>query len=212
MSIAKERDVDMVLLAGNIFHEDNPYIDYMCQVTRSLRKNTMGDKPCELELLSDATESFDNTFNHVNYEDQDINIAIPVFSIHGNHDAPSGEDNLSALDVLHASGLMNFYGTTRAPEYDDIQVKPLLFQKGRTKLALYGMGNVRDERLVQTFRERRVKFFHPSIQRDNWFNLMNVHQKKHSYNKKGHLPEEFLPEFMDLVVWGHEHECLIEPI
>jgi double-strand break repair protein MRE11 len=27
----------------------------------------------------------------------------------------------------------------------------------------------------------------------------------------GYLPENFLPEFMDLVVWGHEHECLVEP-
>lgn len=25
------------------------------------------------------------------------------------------------------------------------------------------------------------------------------------------MPENFLPEFLDLVVWGHEHECLIEP-
>jgi double-strand break repair protein MRE11 len=25
------------------------------------------------------------------------------------------------------------------------------------------------------------------------------------------LPENFLPEFLDLVVWGHEHECLIDP-
>ena len=29
-------------------------------------------------------------FDHVNYEDPDINVAIPVFSIHGNHDDPSG--------------------------------------------------------------------------------------------------------------------------
>jgi double-strand break repair protein MRE11 len=29
-------------------------------------------------------------FNHVNYEDPNINVAIPVFSIHGNHDDPSG--------------------------------------------------------------------------------------------------------------------------
>ena len=33
------------------------------------------------------------TFNHVNYEDPDINVAIPVFSIHGNHDDPSGVRN-----------------------------------------------------------------------------------------------------------------------
>lgn len=32
----------------------------------------------------------DRTFNHVNYEDPDINVSIPVFSIHGNHDDPSG--------------------------------------------------------------------------------------------------------------------------
>lgn len=31
-----------------------------------------------------------SAFNHVNYEDPDINVAIPVFSIHGNHDDPSG--------------------------------------------------------------------------------------------------------------------------
>lgn len=35
-----------------------------------------------------------STFNHANYEDQDINVAIPVFSIHGNHDDPSGVRSL----------------------------------------------------------------------------------------------------------------------
>lgn len=33
----------------------------------------------------------------------------------------------------------------------------------------------------------------------------------HAYTETGYLPENFLPEFMDFVVWGHEHECLIEP-
>lgn len=26
------------------------------------------------------------------------------------------------------------------------------------------------------------------------------------------MPENFLPEFLDLVIWGHEHECQIEPL
>ena len=26
-----------------------------------------------------------------------------------------------------------------------------------------------------------------------------------------HIPESFLPPFFDLVVWGHEHECHVEP-
>lgn len=113
------------------------------------------------------------------------------------------------MDLLQISGLVNYYG--RTPESDNIVIKPVLLQKGRTKLALYGMSNVRDERLFRTFRDGKVKFFQPSTQKSEWFNLMSVHQNHHAYTETGYLPENFLPEFMDLIVWGHEHECLIEP-
>ncbi|KAL5338274.1 Mre11 DNA-binding presumed domain-containing protein [Aspergillus crustosus] len=209
MCLAKEHDVDMVLLAGDLFHENKPSRKSMYQVMRSIRMNCLGDKPCELELLSDASENFQGAFNHVNYEDMDINVGIPIFSIHGNHDDPSGEGHLAALDILQVSGLLNYYG--RTPESDNIQLKPVLLQKGRTKLALYGMSNVRDERLFRTFRDGKVKFFRPSIQRDDWYNLICVHQNHHAYTETGYLPENFLPEFLDLVIWGHEHECLINP-
>ena len=33
----------------------------------------------------------------------------------------------------------------------------------------------------------------------------------YAHTEKGYLPENFLPDFLDLVIWGHEHECLIEP-
>ncbi|GFF30237.1 double-strand break repair protein mus-23 [Aspergillus udagawae] len=209
MCLAKERDVDMVLLAGDLFHENKPSRKSMYQVMRSVRMNCLGDKPCELEMLSDASENFQGAFNHVNYEDLDINVAIPIFSIHGNHDDPSGEGHLAALDLLQVSGLLNYYG--RTPESDNIHIKPVLLQKGRTKLALYGMSNVRDERLFRTFRDGKVKFYQPSIQKNDWFNLMCVHQNHHAYTETGYLPENFLPDFLDLVIWGHEHECLINP-
>ncbi|RAK97498.1 MRX complex nuclease subunit [Aspergillus ibericus CBS 121593] len=209
MCLAKEHDVDMVLLAGDLFHENKPSRKSMYQVMRSIRMNCLGDKPCELEMLSDASENFQGAFNHVNYEDLDINVAIPIFSIHGNHDDPSGEGHLAALDLLQVSGLLNYYG--RTPESDNIQIKPVLLQKGRTKLALYGMSNVRDERLFRTFRDNKVKFYQPSIQKDDWFNLICVHQNHYAHTETGYLPENFLPEFLDLVIWGHEHECLINP-
>ncbi|KAF2189716.1 DNA repair exonuclease [Zopfia rhizophila CBS 207.26] len=209
MCLAKEHDVDMVLHAGDLFHENKPSRKSMYQVMRSLRMNCLGDKPCELEMLSDASENFQGVFDHVNYEDPDINVAIPVFAIHGNHDDPSGEGHLAALDLLQVSGLVNYYG--RTPESDNIVVKPVLLQKGRTKLALYGLSNVRDERLFRTFRDGKVKFFQPGTQKDDWFNLISVHQNHHAYTETGYLPENFLPEFVDLVIWGHEHECLIVP-
>lgn len=122
---------------------------------------------------------------------------------------PQKEGHLAALDILQMSGLLNYYG--RTPESDNILVKPVLLQKGNTKLALYGMSNVRDERLFRTFRDGNVKFFQAGTQKDDWFNLMSVHQNHHAYTETGYLPENFLPDFLDLVVWGHEHECLIDP-
>lgn len=199
----------MVLLAGDLFHENKPSRKSMYQVMRALRLYCLGDKPCELEMLSDPGEVFGGSFNHVNYEDPDINVAVPVFSIHGNHDDPSGDGHFCALDILQVAGLINYFG--RTPESDNIEVKPILLQKGQTKLALYGISNVRDERLFRTFREGRVKFFKPDLQKDDWFNLIAVHQNHHAHSDTNYLPENFLPEFLDLVVWGHEHECEIEP-
>jgi double-strand break repair protein MRE11 len=197
----------MVLLAGDLFHDNKPSRKSMYQVMRSLRMNCLGEKPCELEMLSDANDVLNG--DHVNYEDPDINVAIPVFSIHGNHDDPTGDGHFCSLDLLQMSGLLNYFG--RIPESDKIDIKPVLLQKGQTKLALYGMSNVRDERLFRTFREGNVKFFKPGVQQKDWFNIMAVHQNHHAYSESGYLPENFLPDFMDLVVWGHEHECLIDP-
>lgn len=102
----------------------------------------------------------------------------------------------------------------------------MLLQKGNTKLALYGMSNVRDERLYRTFRDGKVKFFRPGTQKQDWFNLMSVHQNQWVHSSKQEvilivtsyehtgtdwLPEDFLPDFLDMVIWGHEHECLIDP-
>ncbi len=209
MQLARARDVDMVLLGGDLFHDNKPSRKSMYQVMRSLRQNCLGMKPCELEFLSDAAEVFEGAFPYVNYQDPDINISIPVFSIHGNHDDPSGDGHFCSLDLLQVAGLINYFG--RVPEADNIQVKPILLQKGKTKLALYGLSNVRDERMHRTFRDNKVKFFRPSQQKADFFNLLAVHQNHYAHTPTSYLPENMLPDFLDLVVWGHEHECLIDP-
>lgn len=209
LCLAKERDVDMVLLGGDLFHENVPSRKSMYQVMRSLRLNCYGDKPCEVEILSDGSEHFDTSIGHANYEDENINVAIPVFSIHGNHDDPSGDGHYAALDLLEMSGLINYFG--RTPENDNIHVKPLLLQKGMTKIALYGLSNVRDERMYRSFRDHQVHFYEPNMQRADWYNIAVVHQNHHAHSQTSYLPENFLPSFLDLVIWGHEHECDIEP-
>jgi double-strand break repair protein MRE11 len=46
----------------------------------------------------------------VNFENPNLNVGLPVFTIHGNHDDPAGTDNLSAVDMLSAAGLLNYFG------------------------------------------------------------------------------------------------------
>jgi double-strand break repair protein MRE11 len=58
MVMAKEKDVDMVLLGGDLFDKHTPSRKSMVNVIRSLRENCLGDKPCELEFLGDSSEIF----------------------------------------------------------------------------------------------------------------------------------------------------------
>lgn len=207
MMIAKNNKVDMILQGGDLFHVNNPSKKSLYQVMKSLRLACMGDKPCELELLSDPSKVFYyNEFTNVNYEDPNFNVSIPMFAIAGNHDDATGESFLCPMDILQVSGLVNHFG--KVMEADKIKVIPLLFQKGNTKLALYGMASVRDERLFRTFKDGNVTFEVPGMCEGEWFNIMCVHQNHTGHTNTAFLPEQFLPDFLDVVIWGHEHECI----
>ncbi|EKM78361.1 hypothetical protein AGABI1DRAFT_129478 [Agaricus bisporus var. burnettii JB137-S8] len=221
LQLAVKNDVDFILLAGDLFHENKPSRDCLYRVAALLREYTMGDKPVQLELLSDPNEGKAESFSFpaINYEDPNFNVGIPVFSIHGNHDDPQGtgaDGALCALDILSVSGLLNYMGKIDLPMSDataqttGIAVRPVLLRKGNTRLGMYGIGNVRDQRMHFELRSNRVRMYMPK-NKDDWFNLLLLHQ-----NRVKHGPQEFVPEGMfdnsiDLVVWGHEHDCRIVP-
>lgn len=151
-----------------------------------------------------------NSFPAINYEDPNLNVAIPVFSIHGNHDDPQGtgpvcshrkrrlslpfnrrplqEGALCALDILAAAGVINYFGKVHLaaneedpndPNSSGIKIRPVLLQKGDTRLAMYGVGNVKDTRMHYELRSNRVRMFMPQEDnKSNWFNLLLVHQNR----------------------------------
>ncbi|KAJ7178089.1 Mre11 DNA-binding presumed domain-containing protein [Mycena filopes] len=222
LQLAVKHDVDFILLAGDLFHENKPSRDCLYKTIALLREYTLGDKPVQVELLSDPDEGKADGFSFpaVNYEDPNFNVSIPVFSIHGNHDDPQGagsEGALCALDVLSVTGLINYMGKIDLPVGSSaetaemgIAVRPILLRKGNTHLGLYGIGNVKDQRMHYELRSNRVRMFMPR-DKQNWFNIMLLHQ-----NRVKHGPQEFVPEGMfddsvDLVIWGHEHDCRIVP-
>jgi hypothetical protein len=51
------------------------------------------------------------------------------------------------------------------------------------------------------------------IRTEDWLNVFVLHQNRvqHGASAKNCLQERHLPAFMDLVIWGHEHECIPEP-
>ncbi|OEU15774.1 DNA repair exonuclease, partial [Fragilariopsis cylindrus CCMP1102] len=169
---------------------------------------------------------------YVNYEDENYSVDLPVFSIHGNHDDPSRDGGNSelyaALDLLDVSNLVNYFG--KQQDAKDIRVDPILLKKGTTQVALYGLGSMRDERLNRMWRGEHLTFSRPAEQDPNnnkngggggnngnddpaqqWFNIFALHQNRdRGRGAKNCIKEDMIPDWMDFICWGHEHECDIE--
>jgi double-strand break repair protein MRE11 len=202
LQIARDQDVDFVLLGGDLFHDNRPTRNTEHQCMKILKKHVFGDRPVAMELVSDPKVNFahcDEEHRDVNYLDPNLNIALPIFSIHGNHDDPSGLGGFCSLDNLHTAGLINYFG--RHDNLKEIEVSPLLFKKGEAKLALYGLSSVKDERMHRLFRENCVKMHKPEEDTENWFNIMILHQNrnKHSAMATNYIPEHFIDGMFDLV-------------
>ena len=140
-----------------------------------------------------------------------MSVGLPIFSIHGNHDDPTregGVEALAALDLLSVANMLNYFG--RQGHADRVEVSPVLLRKGNTRVALYGLGNMRDERLNRMWQQKRVRFLRP---RDGtYFSIFVLHQNRDvGRGRNTCVHESMIPAWIDLVIWGHEHECQIKP-
>jgi double-strand break repair protein MRE11 len=129
----------------------------MHQTLDLLREYCLGDEPVGFQVISDQAASLVGRRGTVNYEDPHYSVGLPVFAIHGNHDDPTregGDEALAALDLLSVANFVNYFG--KADKVDDVTIKPILMKKGVTKVALYGLGNIRDERLNRMWTKQKV--------------------------------------------------------
>ncbi|KAJ1509843.1 Double-strand break repair protein mre11a [Coelomomyces lativittatus] len=90
LKLAQEHNVDMLLLGGDLFHDNHPSRKTLYKTMELFRTYCLGDRPCAIEILSDQSVNFPNRFATANYQDANFNVSLPVFAIHGNHDDPSG--------------------------------------------------------------------------------------------------------------------------
>jgi double-strand break repair protein MRE11 len=179
--LAKHYGCDLVLLAGDLFHENKPSRRTMLKTMEIFRRYCMGPNPISVQILSDQSQNFRQ--GQVNYQNEFYSVDLPVMSIHGNHDDPSreGRELYAALDLLDCANLVNYIG--RQDEINQIQISPILMKKGDTHLAIYALGSMRDARLNRMWEGSKVTFLQPSQDTDSqdtpkFFNLFALHQNR----------------------------------
>jgi double-strand break repair protein MRE11 len=55
---------------------------------------------------------------------------------------------------------VNYFG--KVTNVEKIEVSPVLFVKGNTRVALFGIGHMKDERLNIAFETKNIKFLRPN--------------------------------------------------
>ena len=215
LSIAHENKSDMCIFGGDLFHEHKPSLKTMWKTVDILKKYVMGPAEKNLTILSDRKKSSpSHPFQSANIDDENLRVCLPIFTIHGNHDdVLSG---VSPLNLLSSTGLLNYFGHTA--DLENIELEPILIKKGRTRIALYGLGHIRDERLHRCFSLGKISLKLPvdknSTVATKWFRILVLHQNRgvRVTGSKTGIMEHMLSGMADLVIWGNEHQQRIVPV
>ena len=95
LQLARTHKVDFILHGGDLFHDARPSRESVHGTMRLLQHYLSDtDNLSDFRVLSGPQPRPHQT---------------PVFMIHGNHDEPTGERNLSAADLLEAAGLVHYF-------------------------------------------------------------------------------------------------------
>ena len=149
LETANELDVDFLLLGGDLFHENRPSQSTYYKASEIFNKHVFGaPSPNKMNSMignNQSRVSFETrNYPNANYMNHNHKVKMPIFSIHGNHDSPIGLDLMSSMDQLNANSYVNYFG--KVPDIQNLEVNPVLLVKGRTRIAIYGIGHISDIR------------------------------------------------------------------
>ncbi|KAL7712030.1 Double-strand break repair protein [Entamoeba marina] len=203
LSHAESQNVDFIVHSGDFFHEKNP-TKYCYTRTMKILRNALSGTPQESYTVDwvEAPLYPDNSYSSTH------GIKYPMYVIHGNHDDPSGTNSYTGLDIVSTAGLVNYVNKAEELSEDGhIILNPVLFKKGETGIALYGMSYRKNEEMNRLWLEKKVQI---SIPDGRWFKILLMHQDRVKHDNLKVFPEALLKPYFDFVVFGHEHECIIE--
>lgn len=94
---------------------------------------------------------------------------------------------------------------------DSIIIKPLLITKSdsKTKIALYGLGYIKDMALNELFNNDKVVFEKPAGNLEDYVTIFVLHQNRYKKGFQSGVPlnKSFdvknIPEWINITIWGH---------
>ncbi|EAY09694.1 Ser/Thr protein phosphatase, putative [Trichomonas vaginalis G3] len=206
------QNADIILHAGDFFNERNPSRYAVIKTMKILDEFVIGQgNPPEI-LYSEGLSSDPNWLN------PNINIKIPFFCMHGNHDAPNGLGSTSPIQLLSVSKYLNFFKPVDIKE--TIELQPIVLKRGTIRVVVYGLGYIFEEKFKEVVMGKKLKLIAPEEgEFERTYTILMIHQNMSSYDHdigvmatrlSDAIWSETNPHNVDLVIWGHEHENLIQ--
>ncbi len=187
LEIFKEKNVDFILLGGDVFDSVEPSHDSLYNAIKCLSFL----KSCRCDIAASVEKQG---------EKKDFRFSsVPIFAIHGNHEY-LGKDRKSALDVLSQAGFLFYFHASK-----------IVVSKGNEKAAVFGLGAVPEKFALEVFSR-----WNPLPEKD-CCNILLLHQGFKEFmavddEMVATLSLENLPKGFDLIVNGHLHWANVQDL
>lgn len=102
---------------------------------------------------------------------------------------------------------LNYFGKVTNQNF--VTVKPLIIVKGKVKVAIYGIGYIKDYQFSKLINDNKLIL--EDLDPRN-FNILVIHQNRYkgahfAHERDSMDPIQFRKFNISLIIWGHEHEA-----
>ena len=187
LRILVENGADIIIHAGDFYDRIDPAPWIRNKAISILRSTITGEKS-KIKVLE----------GEVNFEAEDVNIAVPLFLIHGTHDRPVGRPMAAPpFQDIVAAGYVNYLDVDSQNEFASRKV---VLQKEGVKLSILGVGHRTEGYINQSISESGLPVTKGVT------NICFVHNAiKGIIPTEGECIDLSLFSDMDYVISGHAH-------